>query len=70
MRANLSEQRLAELAESFLAARSEHLGEFPEDVGKSDLEQQAANIGMTGPSSRSKAELQKELRRQAEQSEE
>ena len=65
MRAALSEQRLTELADAFLTARSDHLGEQPEDVRKRELEQQAANMGLSGSSARSKAELQQQLRRQA-----
>jgi hemerythrin superfamily protein len=70
LRSNLSAERLAELADAFLAARSAHLGEQPGDLRKTDLEQQAANIGISGASQMSKAELSEELSRRAADSEE
>ena len=70
IRSKLSAQRRAELADAFLAARESHLGEQPGDLRKADLEQQAANIGITGASQKSKGELSEELSRKAEESEE
>ena len=58
MRQGLSERRLAELGEAFLAARAEHLGETPQDIRKSELRQQAANLGLSGSASASKEQLQ------------
>jgi hypothetical protein len=70
LRSKLSAQRLAELAEAFLAARKEHLGDQPGELRKEDLKQQAANIGISGASQKSKAELSAEVSRKAEESEE
>lgn len=69
LRSNLSAQRRAELADSFLAARTAHLGDQPGDLRKTDLEQQAANIGISGASQMSKAELSEELKSKAEEAE-
>ena len=66
IRSKLSAQRRAELADAF-AARESHLGEQPGDLRKTDLEQQAANIGITGASQKSKGELSEELSRKAEE---
>lgn len=67
LRAGLDEDRLRELGEAFLASRQEHLGEQPTDITKSDLEQQAANVGLTGASAMSKDELQETLAELAEE---
>lgn len=61
LRERLSETELTELGERFLAARAEHLGDQPDDMTKSQLEQQASNIDLDGASSMSKAELKEEL---------
>lgn len=66
MRDKLSDERRAELGEAFLRVRAERLGEQPGEARKEDLEQQAANIGMTGASEMDKAELKSELEDQAE----
>lgn len=66
IRQRIDEARRAELGAAFLAAREEHLGDQPADITKADLEQQAANINLTGASSKSKAELKDELAGEAE----
>ncbi len=66
LRERLSETELTELGERFLAARAEHLGDQPDDMTKSQLEQQASNIDLDGASSMSKAELKDELEDHAE----
>ncbi|WGY04219.1 hemerythrin domain-containing protein [Nocardioides sp. QY071] len=66
MREHLDEARRAELGEAFLAAREEHLGEQPADITKAELDQQAANAGISGASSMSKDELQQTLEAEAE----
>ncbi|MBM0126410.1 hemerythrin domain-containing protein [Pimelobacter simplex] len=66
MRARLDDARRAELGEAFLASRQEHLGEQPGDITKSELEQQAANAGISGASSMDKDELKKTLEGEAE----
>ena len=63
----LSADRRAELAEAFLASRAEHLGDQPGDIRKSELDQQAANIGLDGASAKSKDELAQELSSRAEE---
>jgi hemerythrin superfamily protein len=67
MRARLDDERLDELGQAFLEAREQHLGDMPADIRKTDLDQQAANAGITGASSMSKAELEDELKAAAEQ---
>ncbi len=67
MRKNLSAQRLDELGQAFLASRSEHLGDMPGDITKGELEQQAANAGVSGASSMSKTELKSTLEDEAEE---
>jgi hemerythrin superfamily protein len=65
MRERLSDDRLAQLGDAFLASRAEHLGEQPGDITKEQLEQQAANMDVAGTSGMSKQELASELRRSA-----
>jgi hypothetical protein len=66
LRERMSAQELAELGERFLAARREHLGDQPDDMTRSELEQQARNIDLTSASSMSKEELSRELGDRAE----
>ncbi len=66
MRERIDAARREELGEAFLAAREEHLGDQPADITKADLEQQAANVGVTGASSMPKAELADKLAQEAE----
>jgi len=67
LKSRVSQDRLAELGEAFLASRAQHLGEQPEDITKAQLRQQAANAGLQGASSMDKDELQQALRDQAEE---
>jgi hemerythrin superfamily protein len=66
MRERMSTDDLTELGERFLAARAEHLGDQPDDMTKSQLEQQARNIDLEGASSMSKEELKGELEDRAD----
>jgi hemerythrin superfamily protein len=66
MRERMSEGELTELGEKFLAVRAEHLGDQPDDMTKSQLEQQASNIDLEGASAMSKSELKSELEDRAE----
>jgi len=66
MRQRLSDQRRAELGDAFLASRAQHLGDQPDDIRKSELEQQAANADLAGASEMDKAQLHEALRKQAE----
>jgi hypothetical protein len=61
MRANLSEQRRAELGEAFAASRKQHLGEQPGDMTKDQLAQQATNADLSGTSGLTKDQLQKKV---------
>ena len=70
MREGLSTQRLTELGEAFLASRAEHLGEQPGEARKRELQQQAANMGLSGAGGQSKEELQETLQEAAESQEE
>ncbi|TDE91540.1 hemerythrin domain-containing protein [Occultella glacieicola] len=70
MRSNLTDARRAELGEAFLSSREKHLGEMPSDIRKSELDQQAANVGLSGASSMSKAQTERALQEKAEESEE
>ncbi|HEX2893983.1 MAG TPA: hemerythrin domain-containing protein [Marmoricola sp.] len=66
MRENMTPERLDELGQAFLRSRQEHLGEMPADTTKAELEQQAANVGVSGASRMSKSELESTLEDQAE----
>ena len=66
MRQRMDAGQLQQLGKAFLSAREQHLGEQPGDMTKADLEQQAANAGLTGTTSMSKSELEAELRKHAE----
>lgn len=66
LRARVDDARRQELGEAFLAARKEHLGAQPADITKAELEQQAANAGVTGATSMGKSELQETLEAEAE----
>jgi hypothetical protein len=68
MQQRLSEARRAELAEAFVAARKEHLGDRPGQATRADLQQQAKNVGLSSASSSSKEELKTELLEHAQQS--
>ncbi|GAA3656568.1 hypothetical protein GCM10022237_15800 [Nocardioides ginsengisoli] len=67
MRERLDDARRAELGQAFLSAREEHLGQQPGEVSKAELNQQAANAGISGASSMSKSELKSELEDAAEE---
>ena len=70
MQQRLSEARRAELAEAFVTARTEHLGDRPGQAKREDLEQQARNAGLSGTSSSTKEEIKQDLLEHAEQSSE
>lgn len=61
LRERLDEARLTSLGKAFLASREEHLSREPVDLRKTELLQQAANVGLEGASTMSKAELEKAL---------
>lgn len=67
MRGQMSAEVLTELGQAFLDSREQHLGDFPEDITKGELEQQAANAQIDGASSLSKSELKSELEQAAEE---
>ena len=64
----LSAERRAELAEAFISARTEHLGDRPGQATRKDLEQAARNAGLSGINSSSKKELKDDLLEHAQQS--
>src|SRR3954447_13284554 len=66
MRERLSTDALTELGERFLAVRAEHLRDQPDDLTKSQLQQQARNIGLDGASGMNKDELKSSLDDRAE----
>jgi hemerythrin superfamily protein len=68
MQQGLSEDRRAELAEAFVTARTEHLGDRPGQASREDLEQAARNAGLSGISASSKKELKEDLLEHAQQS--
>jgi hypothetical protein len=70
MQQRLSDARRAELAEAFVTARTEHLGDRPGQAQREDLEQQARNAGLSGTSSSTKEEIKQDLLEHAEQSSE
>ena len=65
-RERIDETRREELGKAFLATREKHLGDQPDDMTKSQLEQQAANAGIDGAGSMSKSELESKLEEEAE----
>jgi hemerythrin superfamily protein len=67
MRNGLSDERLHQLGQRFAQSRGEHLGETPDDISKSELQQQAENIDLDGASGKSKSELKSELEEHAEE---
>ena len=67
MKQNLGADELDQLGEAFLTARAAHLGDMPEDITKADLEQQAANAGISGATSQSKSGLKETLQQAAEE---
>lgn len=66
MKANLTDERRAQLGEAFVASRKQHLGEQPDDTTKEELLQQARNANVSGVSDLSKDELQQKLREEAD----
>jgi len=70
MQERLSETRRTELAEAFVTARTEHLGDRPGQANRKELEQQARNAGLSGTSSSSKEEIKQDLLEHAQQSSE
>jgi hypothetical protein len=62
LREQLSADRLAELGEAFARVRAEHLdAQEPGELTREQLQQQAANMGVSGGSSMSKAQLENAL---------
>lgn len=66
MRKLMDPEQLTELGDAFLTARKQHLGEQQDDITRSELQQQAANVGLEGASGMSKQELSDELSKEAE----
>jgi hemerythrin superfamily protein len=67
LRSGLSEERLKELADSFAESRAQHLGETPDDMRKTELQQQADNLGLDDTGGKSKEELRSVLADHAEE---
>ena len=70
MQQRLSESRRAELADAFIATRTEHLGDRPGGATRSEVQQMAANADLDGRSTKSKDQLKEDLLAKAEASEE
>ena len=68
IRQRLSESRRTELAEAFVAARTDHLGDRPGQATRDDLRQQASNAGLAGVSNSSKDEIKEDLLAHAQES--
>jgi len=66
MRSNLSDERLAQLGEAFVASRKQHLGEQPGDMTRDQLAQQASNADISGTSGLDKDALKKKVEKAAE----
>lgn len=65
MRANLSDERRAQLGEAFVASRKQHLGEQPGDITREQLARQASNADLSGTAGLSKDNLQRKVQREA-----
>jgi hemerythrin superfamily protein len=66
MREGLTVERLQELADRFAQSRKQHLGDSPDSITRSELQQQAANVGLGGASGKSKSQLESELAEHAD----
>jgi hemerythrin superfamily protein len=66
LREGLDATRLEQLGEAFTRVRAEHLGALKIDLTKEEMLQQAANAGIEGASSMTKAELERELKAHAD----
>ncbi|TDD20143.1 hemerythrin domain-containing protein [Kribbella turkmenica] len=66
MRSNLSDERLAQLGEAFVASRKQHLGEQPGDMTRDQLARQASNADISGASGLDKDALKKKVEKEAE----
>jgi hypothetical protein len=62
MRENISAQRLSELADAFIDARAEHMGDRPGEATREEIELQAKNAGISPRSTMTKEELIEKLR--------
>jgi hemerythrin superfamily protein len=62
MRQKLDQGRLEELGQAFAASRAQHMGDQPGDATREELMIQAQNAGVTGASSMTKDQLEKELK--------
>ena len=67
MREGLTVERLQELGDGFAKSREQHLGDTPDSIRKSELRQQADNIGVDGAAGKDKSELESELARHADE---
>jgi hemerythrin superfamily protein len=61
MRDNLSDDRLGELAEAFITARAEHMGDEPGEATRDELLQAARNAGVESAGGMSKDELKRAI---------
>jgi hemerythrin superfamily protein len=66
MSRSLSDERLQQLGEAFIAARAQHMGDQPGEASKEELLTQAENADLSGRSDMSKDELKTALREQAD----
>ncbi len=62
LRTSLSPERLAELAEAFIEARADHMGDQPGEATKEELLIAARNAQVEGASSMSRNELQEAIK--------
>jgi hemerythrin superfamily protein len=62
MREKLDQGRLEELGQAFAASRAQHLGDQPGEASREELLIQAQNAGLTGVTSMTKEQLEKELK--------
>ncbi len=67
MQEQMSAEELSELGQAFLESRQKHLGDFPADITKDALEQQAINADVPGGSAMTKSELRSKLGEAAEE---
>lgn len=67
MQEKMSAAQLDALGRAFLESRQRHLGDFPADITKEELQQQAINAEVPGGSSMSKSELKSKLEEAAEE---
>jgi hemerythrin superfamily protein len=65
MRKRMDAARLGDLGKAFATSRARHLGDWPGEASRAELQTQARNLGMQGASGMSKEQLEQKLNESA-----